>query len=123
MPITLFVLGDALSIIALSIMASVSFAAWKRIEDEAKVPMKFDRQGNPSWLLSKPFALVLPVLLATGILLLPVFMKSNADVMTGEEKITLFAMRAMMSGAFAIVHLVTVKAALEYLEKNGGLRS
>jgi len=118
---TLSLLGDAVSIAALSIMGSVSWNAWRRIPSDVNVPMKFDRQGEPSWLLTKKYALTLPVVLALGLLLLPVIMNPETGGMTGDEQLMMFAMRAMLAGAFAVVHVVTVKAALDYLNKNGKL--
>jgi len=54
MPFSL--LGDALWIVALSIMASTTLAAWKRIDPQTTVPLQFALNGKPTVRLKRNLA-------------------------------------------------------------------
>ena len=119
---TIFSLGgDVLWIIALSIMASASRAAWVRIDPATAVPINFTQDGRPGLRVSRAVALsAIPVLGFIAGALLVVFNR-NA---TGDpnQALILFGIRSLAAALFAIAHLRWLKAALDALEAEGRLK-
>ena len=115
------VAGLALWIVALSIMASASRAAWNRIEPGVKVPLTFARDGRPALLARRAVALcLLPgAAFVTGLLL----MVLNRDLSAGGEAgLILFGLRATGAALFALTHLRWLAAAMAALDKEGALK-
>ena len=114
--------GDVLWIIALSIMASASRAAWVRIDPTTAVPINFTQDGKPGLRVSRGVALsAIPVLgFVVGVVL--VVFNRNA---TGDpnQALILFGIRSLAAALFAIAHLRWLKAALEALEAEGRLKT
>jgi hypothetical protein len=114
--------GDGLSIASLAIIYATSFNAHKRIRDEARVPLGFDRRGEPSMRTSKLIALWgLPVL-SVVLLFLPTVTLATYT-MEGDEAIMLLALRALVSSALAFRHIIHVQRALDLMGREGQLRS
>ena len=113
--------GDVLWIIALSIMASSSRAAWMRIDKDVAVPMSFTQDGKPGIRVSRGLALsAIPVLgFVVGVVLV-VFNRNVAG--DPSQAIILFGVRSLAAALFAIAHLRWLKAALDQLEAEGRLK-
>ncbi len=111
-------LGEAVSIAALAVIASISWNAWKRIEPGAKVPISYNRAGDPNMRLKKPFALVVTPIIAT-VLLLVLNIPSKDPSAVG----ILFTLQIAAAIGFVAVHSVQMRHALDVLDKEGQLRS
>ena len=120
MALSLF--GDALWIIALSIMASSTRMAWGRMEPEVRVPMQFALNGNPTFRLKRNLALlIIPVAAFVLGLALVAFNRNAASNM--EQAVVLFGVRATAAALITVAHLRWLKAALDLLESEGALKS
>jgi hypothetical protein len=113
--------GDALWIIALSIMAGASREAWKRTDAETRMPMQFRADGAPLWRAKRNSALLtLPVTAFVVSIVLVVFNRNRAA--TGDAAIILFGVRALAAALFALAHLRWLKASMAVLEQEGALK-
>ena len=117
---SLFMLGTAVSILALAIIASVSFNAWQRIAPDALVPVNFKRDGEPGIRMKKHFALLLMPAVATVLLMM---LSAQPRGMTGNGSGMLLTLQVLVAVGFVAAHIVHVKNALEVLEREGKLRS
>ncbi|MDP1615957.1 hypothetical protein [Phenylobacterium sp.] len=116
------IVGDALWILSLSIMASASRGAWKRIDPQTTLPMQFARDGRPVLRLKRNIALLLVPTL--GFLISLLLLGQNRATPPGTpEALILFGVRATLAGLFALVHLRWLSAALAQLDQEGALRS
>ena len=113
--------GDVLWIVALSIMASSSRAAWVRMNSDTLVPMSFKADGSPGVRVGRAFALsAIPVVAFIVGVLLVVFNRNAAA--PGDQAIMLFLVRSLFAALFAIAHLRWLKAAMEALDAEGRLK-
>lgn len=115
------IFGDALWIIALSMMAGGSREAWRRMGPEARVPMQFSLSGKPTWRLKRNIALVSPPLFA---LALGLFLGAQSrSIPAGPDMLVLFGVRATLAAVFTLVHMRWLSAAMAQLSEEGALRS
>jgi uncharacterized membrane protein len=117
------ILGDALSIASLSIIAAVALSCWKRILPQAKVPMRFGRDGKPSYRASKPVALLFIPAVLFVLLIVPTLTGATHNAEAFDGATILFGMRALMAGAFALGYIIHMRAAMQVLADEGQLRS
>jgi hypothetical protein len=117
----LSIAGDVLWILALSIMASATRTAWSRMSPDTLVPMNFKASGAPGLRLKRgPALLVLPgAAFVVGLLL--VVMNRNA-VVSPDQALILFGVRATAAALFALYHLRWLKAAMDALAAEGALK-
>lgn len=116
------IIGDGLSIAALAIIYSTSFRAHQRIEDAARIPLTFDRRGEPARRVSKAVGLwALPVV-ALVLLLFPTVTMASFE-MTGDEAVMLLALRALVSSALAFRHIIHLQRVIDLMGREGQLRS
>ena len=114
-------LGDALWIIALSIMASTTLAAWKRIDPETTVPLQFALNGKPTVRLRRNLAL--PLIPTAAFVLGVVLVMANRNAAADpQQAVILFGVRATAAALIAVGHLRWLKAALDQLESEGALK-
>lgn len=113
--------GDVLWILALSIMASTTRAAWMRMTPQTLVPMSFGQDGKPRLRLKRNLALlILPV---GGFVLGLVLVAFNRNVGADpSQAIILFGVRATAAALLALAHLRWLKAALDALDAEGALK-
>jgi hypothetical protein len=113
--------GDALWIIALSIMAGASRQAWDRMDADTRVPMSFHPDGTPGYRARRVVALgALPAAaFATGLFL---FVRDRPVGMTGDLVLILFGVRATFAALFLLAHLRWLKAAMAQLQAEGALK-
>jgi hypothetical protein len=114
--------GDGLSIAALAVIFATSMGAHKRVKDEARVPLSFDRQGEPTNRVGKMVGLWAWPVLSVVLLFLPTVTMATFT-MTGEEAIMLLALRGIVSSALALRHIVVLQKVLLVLRDEGQLRS
>jgi hypothetical protein len=113
--------GDALWIAALTIMAAASREAWRRMDPDTRVPMKFTPEGAPLWRAKRNAALLTLPLTAFAFSLVLVVINRNAGA-TGDQALILFGVRATAAALFALAHLRWLKAAMTVLEEEGALK-
>ena len=115
------IFGDALWIIALSMMAGGAREAWRRMGPETRVPMQFSLSGKPTWRLQRNAALLsVPLLtLAIGLFL----GAQSRAVEPGPDMLVLFGVRATVAAVVTLVHMRWLSAALAQLSEEGALRS
>lgn len=113
--------GDVCWILALSIMASTSRAAWGRMTADTRVPMTFTQDGRPGVRLKRNIALLaLPVAAFIVGLLLVAFNRNLTA--GGGQGLILFGVRATAAALLALAHLRWLKAALDALDAEGALK-
>ena len=114
----LSIAADILWIIALSIMASASLTAWRRMEPDTRVPM----QGDPrkALRLKRDVALGLPIALA--FLFGAVLLWGHRSVTEITYDVIFFGLRATLAAVIAIMHLQWLRGALNALEAEGALK-
>jgi hypothetical protein len=117
----LLYVGDALWIIALSIMASAARQAWARMDADTRVPMSFRADGTPGYRARRAVALwALPATaFAVGLLL---FVRDRAVGMSGDFVLILFGVRATFAALFPLAYLRWLKAAMAQLQAEGALK-
>ena len=117
----LTLLGDVVWILALSVMAQATRAAWLRIAPETKVPMSFRQDGSPGLRLGRNIALLaLPTAGFVVGLLLVVFNRNMAA--QPQTAPILFGVRVVAAGLVAVAHTRWLQAALETLKHEGALK-
>ncbi|MBR7617982.1 hypothetical protein JKL49_01160 [Phenylobacterium sp. 20VBR1] len=117
----LSLVGDALWIIAMSIMASATLAAWRRIDPETRVPLQFALSGAPTFRLKRNIALLLIPAAAFVLGLGLVAFNRNAAA-NMEQAVILFGVRATAAALITIGHLRWLKAAMDLLQSEGALK-
>jgi len=115
----LSIAADILWIVALSIMASASLTAWRRMDADTKVPM----QGDPrkALRLKRDLALGLPMALA--FLFGAALLWGHRSVTEITYDVIFFGLRATLAAVIAIMHLQWLRGALAALEAEGALKS
>jgi hypothetical protein len=113
--------GDVLWIIALSIMAASSRAAWMRIDPTTTVPMNFKADGAPGVRISRAYALCAYPVLAFVVGMVLVAYNRNVPA-SGDAAVILFGVRSLAASLFAIAHLRWLKAAMDALAAEGRLK-
>ena len=111
--------GDALWIIALSIMAGASRAAWPRIAPDAAVPMLTGKATG----LRLPRAVALCVIPAVGFAVgLALLVLERRQALDLTYALMSFGLRSTLAALFALAHLRWLQGALETLDAEGQLR-
>jgi hypothetical protein len=112
--------GDALWILALSLMAGASRAAWRQIGRETAVPMLITR-GGVLWRTRRAVALTLipAAAFVTGIALVASNRRATG---WGDDAVILFGVRAALAPLFALAHLRWLGAAMAALAREGALK-
>lgn len=116
----LAVIGDAVWILALSLIAGASRTAWPRIEPDASVPMQFSLKRRPLWRAPKPVALLFTPVLATVVgLALGYAARTPAD---GSAPLLIFGVRMALGPPFVLLHWFYLHLAMTTLADEGQLR-
>jgi hypothetical protein len=111
--------GDALWIIALSIMAGAARNAWGRMNADTMVPMWIRLDGSPGWRARRLWALCALPAFALAVSL---FLVVGNRGLGGDEALILFGVRASSAGLFPLIYLRWLKPAMALLEAEGALR-
>ena len=111
-------LADGLWILAMSLIASTSRGALKRVPASAKMPMQWDKDGKPTWRLARNVAL--GVMFGTPLVLgLALSATSRLAVHDAQSAVILFLLRTLLAGLFAVVCLTWLRGSLRTLEDEG----
>lgn len=113
MPTLLRTIGDALSIVSLSILWSFTLSAWKQIPADVMVPMQLT--GEKLVRVKKRLGLLFMPILATALLLAPTLTGIAHSAVTTEAAVILFCMRVLLAsvlGVMGITHLRKVMVTL-----------
>ena len=112
----LSIAGDALWIIALSVMASGARAAFKRAKPDAPTPLPFagDRRARP--------AVALSLMPAGAFVIGALLLFAHRTSPPGPEDLIWFCLRAIAAALIGLAFLRHLKAALETLQREGQLK-
>ena len=117
----LAVVGDAVWILSLSLIAGASRSAWPRIEPDACVPMQFTPRRRILWRAPKPVALLFTPVLATGVgLALGAAARNPIDM--DAAPLIVFGARMALAPPFVLLHLMHLHRAMSVLADEGQLR-
>jgi len=116
----LSIAGDVFWILGLALMASMSWASWKRIAPGVPVPVVWGG-GRPLWRVHRlPALWLVPTLaFAAGIWLK---FESRASDLDLTAALVVLGVRAAIAPMVAMLHLAQVRRALETLAGEGQLR-
>lgn len=115
------IVGDALWIVSLAIMAGASHRAWRRVPTTTKMPLQFARDGRAMMRVPRHVALLLIPGIAFLISLMLMW-QNRQMVPGGPDALVLFGIRATLAGVFALYHLRWLEAAMAQLDQEGALR-
>ena len=109
------ILGDGLSIGALAIIFSMSLATHKRVKAQARIPLFFKRTGEAGPRVSKAMALWSMPVLSVFLMFLPT-MSGATHRFIGDEAVMLVCLRAIVSAALALRHVVFLRGVMELMD-------
>jgi len=117
----LSIVGDAVWIVAMALIASGSRTGWRRIPDDVRVPMQWRLDKTPTWRAAKrvAFGVTLAVPLVFGLIL----SAAARDVSLGaDERLLNFLVRTATAPVFVLIHYAWLRAALKTLASEGALK-
>ena len=115
------VIGDGLSIASLSMIASMSLTAWKRIPRGVKVPMQWNAKGDPTWRANKIIGLLFTPVMATILLFVPTVMGATRGQTDLQAIIVVFAIRSIAAAAFVFIFMHFLRQVYQTLQDEGSL--
>lgn len=116
------ILGDGLSIGALAIIFSLSMGAHKRINPAARIPLFFKRSGEAGPRVSKAVALWAMPAASIFLMFLPT-MSGATHRFVGDEAVMLVCLRAIVSAALALRHVVFLRGVFDLMGREKQLQS
>ena len=118
----LSIIGDIFWIAALSLMAGSARWAWGQIKPGVRVPMGWNRAGEPRFRAPKVVALVglIVVAFAVGAYLK---IESLSLDLSRDVVIIVFLVRLTAAPLFAVIQLIQVRRALITLAQEGQLKA
>jgi len=118
----LSLIGDVFWIAALALMAGSARWAWGRINPGARVPMGWNKAGEPRFRAPKAVALVSLVVIAFTI---GAYLKvqSLSPRLDFDTVVIVFLVRLTAAPLFAVIQLMQVRRALVTLAEEGQLKS
>ena len=120
MSTALRIIGDGLSIAALTIIATTAHGAWKRIPEGVSVPMLWSASDQPALRLPKAIGLLWIPCAAMAIIF--AFTLSGATFrVEGVEALMLFCVRATLGAVLALAQLMHLRFAIKTLQDEGSL--
>ncbi|MBI1404918.1 MAG: hypothetical protein GC145_02180 [Caulobacter sp.] len=115
----LSIAGDVFWIFALGIMASMSWAAWKRIPAGTSVPVVW--RGGTVSLRAPKLAALWGVVIASFLLGGWFKIESRSLDLTLSGAVVLLGVRVTLAPLLAVLHMTQVRKALETLDREGAL--
>ena len=115
------VIGDGLSIASLSMIASMSLTAWKRIPKGVKVPMQWNTKGEPTWRAGKLFGLLFTPVMAMILLFVPTLLGTTRGQTDLQAIIVVFAIRSVAGAAFVFIFMHFLRQVYQTLQDEGSL--
>ena len=116
------IVGDAMWILALTLMASASRAAWGRIAPDARVPMIITSAGRV--LARAPRTIALGLIPGIAFLVGAALLFAHAlPGVSGQTALIVFGLRLLVAPLFVIFHLAWLSRAMTRLAQDGALKS
>jgi hypothetical protein len=116
------ILGDGLTITALSIMCAVSQMAWKRVPPDVRVPMQWGLKGAPTLRVNRTLGFWFTPAL-TAVLLLGISAFGLTRTVQGfDSAVILFGVRATLAAVLALLHLLHLRWAMRTLIEDGDIQ-
>ncbi|MCY1646183.1 hypothetical protein OVA11_03600 [Caulobacter sp. SL161] len=120
METALRILGDGLSIAALTIIATTAHGAWKRIPAGTSVPIVWTREGKPALRLTKAAGLLwIPV--ASMAIIFAFTLSGTTFRAEGLEAVMVFCVRATLGAVLAMAQLFHLRSVIKTLQDEGQL--
>lgn len=119
MPDALRLIGDALSIVSLSILWSFTLTAWKQIPADVLVPMQLT--GDKTVRVKKRLGLLFMPILATVLLLTPTITGVAHSARTVEHAVILLCLRVLLASALGIMGIAHLRKAMNTLYAEGAI--
>lgn len=122
MPLSVIsILGDAVWIVAMALIASATRGAWARLPADARLPMQWGLGGKPNWRAGKPLALAITVgaPLVFGLVLSAM---ARSPGLAPDELMILFLTRLTTAPLFVLAHMAWMRAAMRVLDAEGALK-
>jgi hypothetical protein len=116
----LAVVGDAVWILAMSLIAGASRATWRLIPPHLRVPMPMILGQGAGWRASKPLALLATPAVATAFGLALSVAARRPPEFTGMSLIV-FGLRMLTAPPFVLLHLMHLRRAVDTLAEEGQL--
>jgi len=116
---TLRMLGDALSIVSLSILWSFTWTAWKQIPAAVLVPMQLT--GDKTVRVKKRLGLLFMPVLATALLLAPTLTGVAHGAATVEHAVILLCLRVLLASVLGIMGIAHLRKAMTILYAEGAI--
>lgn len=122
MSVSLFsIVGDAIWIVAMAMIASGSQRFWRRLAADVRVPMQWSAKRPPTWRAAKPLAFSLSV----GVpFVLGLILSATARSPSNEpsDVLLIFLMRTFTGPLFVLIHYAWMGAAARTLDAEGALK-
>jgi hypothetical protein len=116
------IVGDAMWILALTLMASASRAAWGKIAPGARVPLIVTGAGRV--LARAPRTVALCLIPGTAFVVGAALLFAHGLMgVAGQAALIVFGLRLAVAPLFVLVHLRWLSGALTRLAQEGALRS
>jgi hypothetical protein len=117
----LSILGDAIWIVAMSLIASGSQAFWRRLSPETRIPMQWSGGRQPTWRAQRPlaFGLTIGAPLVFGLTLSAA---ARDPAISPSEVLLVFLLRTFTGPIFVLIHYAWMRAASRTLEAEGALK-
>jgi uncharacterized membrane protein len=120
METALRIIGDGLSIAALTIIATTAHGAWKRIPAGTSVPIVWGRDGKPALTLNKAAGLLwIPV--ASMAIIFAFTLSGTTFRAQGLEAVMVFCVRATLGAVLAMAQLFHLRSVIKTLQDEGQL--
>lgn len=119
MPDVLRLIGDALSIVSLSILWSFTWTAWKQIPADVLVPMQLT--GDKVTRVKKGLGLLFMPILATVLLLTPTMTGVAHSATTTEHAVILLCLRALLASVLGLMGIAHLRKAMTTLYAEGAI--
>jgi hypothetical protein len=116
---TLRLIGDALSIVSLSILWSFTLTAWKQVPADVLVPMQLT--GDKTVRVKKRLGLLFMPILATVLLLTPTLTGVAHSARTTEHAVILLCLRVLLASVLGIMGIAHLRKAMTALYAEGAI--
>jgi hypothetical protein len=116
---TLRMLGDAASIVSLSILWSLTWTAWKQIPADVLVPMQLT--GDKTVRVKKRLGLLFMPILATALLLTPTLTGVAHSATSVDHAVILLCLRVLLASVLGIMGIGHLRKVLTTLYAEGAI--
>ena len=118
METALRILGDGLSIAALTIIATTAHGAWQRIPAGASVPIVWTREGKPALRFNKAAGLLWIPIASMAIIIAYTLTRTKFRA-EGLDAVMVFCVRATLGAVLAMAQLFHLRSVMKTLQDEG----